>query len=245
MGFDAGNDPQVRRRTPLHGTRRDVAHSKIRDRITGEGGVAGLILRDMSVRPELAGEDPIALFQEWLKIAESTEPNDPTAAALATATPDGMPSVRMVLVKKVDGRGFSFFTNAESQKGHELEANLKAALCFHWKTQRRQVRVRGEVTPLPGNEVDEYFHSRSRKSQIGAAVSAQSRPLPDRSVLEQAVERFSGEHADGEIPRPDFWRGYTVHPQTIELWMDGPDRLHDRRVFTAVEDGWTSELLYP
>ena len=188
----------------------------------------------------------MALFGQWLKQAEGTEPNDPIAAALATATPDGYPSVRMVLVKRADNRGFSFFTNAESQKGHNLEENPKAALCFHWKSLRRQVRVRGPVVPLPGAEVDEYFHSRSRKSQIGAAVSLQSRPLPERAVLEQAVAQFAAEHADGEIPRPDFWRGYTIHPQTIEFWMDGPDRLHDRRVFTAVEDGgWTTELLYP
>ncbi len=201
--------------------------------------------RSMNVRSELQGEDPIALFQEWLKQAEATEPNDPIAAALATATPDGYPSVRMVLVKRVDERGFSFFTNAESRKGHDLEENPKAALCFHWKSLRRQVRVRGEVMALPGSEVDEYFHSRSRKSQIGAAVSLQSRPLPERTVLEQAVAQFTAEHAEGEIPRPDFWRGYTIHPQTIEFWMDGPDRLHDRRVFTAGEAGWTTALLYP
>lgn len=199
----------------------------------------------MSVRPELAGEDPIALFEEWLKAAETTEPNDPVAAALATATPLAAPSVRMVLVKKVDARGFSFFTNAESQKGTELGQNPQAALCFHWKTQRRQVRVRGNVVPLPGGEVDEYFHSRSRKSQIGAAVSQQSRPLPDRTVLEQEVAGFTAEHAEGEIPRPEFWRGYTIQPKTIEFWLDGPDRLHDRRVFTAVSGGWSTELLYP
>ena len=199
----------------------------------------------MSVRPELTGEDPITLFQDWLRLAETTEPNDPTAAALATATPDGSPSVRMVLVKKVDERGFSFFTNAESLKGHELAENPKAALVLHWKSQRRQVRVRGEVTELPGGEVDEYFHSRSRKSQIGAAVSQQSRPLTDRTVLEGEVAEFTREHAEGEIPRPNFWRGYTIHPQTIEFWLDGPDRLHDRRIFTAAQAGWTSELQYP
>lgn len=199
----------------------------------------------MDVRPELQSEDPIALFHEWLKQAEGTELNDPVAAALATATPDGYPSVRMVLVKRVDNRGFSFFTNAESRKGHNLEENPRAALCFHWKSLRRQVRVRGEVKPLPGQEVDEYFHSRSRRSQIGAAVSLQSRPLPDRAVLEQAVAQFTAEHAEGEIPRPDFWRGYTVDPETIEFWMDGPDRLHDRLVFTAGKAGWTTQLLYP
>lgn len=199
----------------------------------------------MNVRPELAGDDPLALFHEWLRIAEGTEPNDPTAAALATANPDGEPSVRMVLVKKFDERGFSFFTNAKSQKGHELADNPKAALCFHWKTQRRQVRVRGDVIELPDNEVDAYFHSRSRKSQMGAAVSRQSHPLQDRSVLEQEVARFAAEHAEGEVPRPSFWRGYTIRPGSIEFWLDGPDRLHDRRVFTAVEGRWTTELLYP
>ncbi len=199
----------------------------------------------MDVRPELRGEDPFALFQEWLKQAEGTEPNDPVAAALATATPGGEPSVRMVLVKRVDERGFSFFTNAESLKGHELEENPKAALCFHWKSLRRQVRVRGDVTAMPDAEIDEYFHSRSRKSQIGAAVSQQSRPLPERAVLEQAVVQFTEEHSEGEIPRPDFWRGYTIHPRTIEFWLDGPDRLHDRRQFTAGEAGWSTMLLYP
>ncbi len=199
----------------------------------------------MNLRPELAGDDPIALFRDWLNQAEATELNDPVAAALATATPDGSPNVRMVLVKRADQRGFSFFTNAESLKGHELDENPKAALCFHWKSLRRQVRVRGEVTVLPNYEVDAYFHSRSRRSQIGAAVSLQSRPLPDRAVLEQAVARFTEEHAEGDIPRPDFWRGYLIHPQTIEFWLDGPDRLHDRRSFTASETGWSTTLLYP
>lgn len=199
----------------------------------------------MNVRAELQGEDPIALFHLWLKQAEETEPNDPVAAALATATSDGVPSVRMVLVKQVDERGFSFFTNAESLKGHELEENPKAALCFHWKSLRRQVRVRGDVAALPGGEVDEYYHSRSRRSQIGAAVSLQSRPLPDRAVLEQAVAEFTEQHAEGEVPRPDFWRGYTIHPLTVEFWLDGPDRLHDRRLFTAGEHGWSTTLLYP
>ncbi len=195
--------------------------------------------------PELVGEDPIEMFQAWLREAEETELNDPTAAALATSTAGGEPSVRMVLVKRVDHRGFSFFTNAESHKGQELSNNPKAALCFHWKSRRRQVRVRGAVKSLPAGEVDEYFHSRSRKSQIGAAVSRQSRPLEDRTVLKQEVDQFAAEHPEGEIPRPAFWCGYTIQPGSIEFWMDGPDRLHDRRVFTAVEGGWTSTLLYP
>lgn len=199
----------------------------------------------MNLRPELAGDDPMMLFREWLQLAEKSEPNDPVAAALATATPDGLPSVRMVLVKCANERGFSFFTNAESLKGRELAENPKAALCFHWKSLRRQVRVQGDVTGLPGDEVDDYFHSRSRRSQIGAAVSLQSRLLPERAVLERAVAQFAQEHAGGEIPRPDFWRGYTLHPRTIEFWLDGPDRLHDRRVFTAGEAGWSAALLYP
>lgn len=199
----------------------------------------------MTVRSELQGDDPIVLCQAWLRCAESTEPNDPTAAALATCTSDGFPSVRMVLVKKIEPSGFSFFTNAQSQKGRELSQNPQAALCFHWKSLRRQIRVAGTATEMAGSAVDEYFYSRSRKSQVGATVSLQSRPLPDRAVLEQEVARFSQEHATGEIPRPDFWCGYTLVPRNIEFWMDGPDRLHDRRLFTRSGEGWCSTLLYP
>ena len=206
----------------------------------------------MAERAELQGDDPIDLFRKWFAEAEKSEPNDPNAAALATASADGAPSVRMVLVKDVGERAFTFFTNAESQKGRELEANPRAALCFHWKSLRRQVRAEGSILPMPPQGVDKYFHSRSRKSQIGAAVSAQSRPLPKREVLEEEVKHFTDEHPEGEIPRPDFWRGYMLRAGRIEFWMDGPDRLHDRFVFTfnepapeAAAGTWCKTRLYP
>ena len=198
-----------------------------------------------SLRAELQGDDPFALFREWLAAAEASELNDPIAAALATATREGVPSVRMVLVKSSDRGRFAFYTNAESQKGHELTENPQAALCFHWKSLRRQVRVAGSVTEQSPAEVDTYFHSRSRRSQMGAAVSRQSRPLASRSVLEEEVEAFASQHAEGEIPRPAVWRGYALHPRTIEFWIDGADRLHDRRLFTLGGTEWSSELLYP
>lgn len=199
----------------------------------------------MTTRPELQGDDPIELFRAWLHLAESSEPNDPNAASLATATPQGVPSVRMVLVKNIEQQGISFFTNAGSQKGCDLEANPHAALCLHWKSLRRQVRIAGPVSVLPDNITDDYFHTRSRRSQIGAAVSKQSRPLPDRSLLESQVNEFEAAHQGGDIPRPGFWKGYLVHPHAIEFWIDGPDRLHDRLLFTRDADRWTQTLLYP
>ncbi len=199
----------------------------------------------MNVRPELQGNNPIQLFREWFAIAESSETNDPNAASLATATPSGIPSVRMVLVKQFDDAGFSFYTNAESQKGCELTENPRAALCFHWKSLRRQVRVAGSVVELPASNADHYFHSRSRRSQIGAAVSQQSRPLESRQQLESEVAGFEARNHDGEIPRPAFWRGYILQPASIEFWIDGPDRLHDRLRFTHHEQAWATTLLYP
>ncbi len=188
--------------------------------------------------------DPIQGFHEWLREAEASEPNDPNAAALATSTPKGDPSVRIVLVKRVDERGFCFFTNAESEKGSQLAENPRAALCFHWKTLRRQVRVAGSVTQLDDGEVDAYFHSRSRKSQVGAAVSAQSRPLRNRGELEEMVQAFDKQHP-GEVPRPPHWCGYCVAVERIEFWIDGPDRLHDRILFTPTGSGWEQTRLYP
>ena len=199
----------------------------------------------MTVRPELQGDDPVLLFHDWLSLAESKELNDPNAAALATASPEGLPSVRMVLIKGVDASGFAFYTNAGSQKGCELAENPNAALCLHWKSLRRQVRVAGTVSQLSDATTDQYFHSRSRRSQIGAAVSQQSRPLTDRRELEAQVVAFEQAHAEGEVPRPSFWRGYLVRPDTIEFWIDGPDRLHDRLRFRREHDGWSKTLLYP
>jgi pyridoxamine 5'-phosphate oxidase len=198
----------------------------------------------MNLRDDWDTVDPIERFREWLYEAEAGEPNDPNAAVLATSTSDGVPSARMILVKRVDERGFCFFTNSESQKGGELAANPRAALCFHWKALRRQVRVTGQVTELESSEVDAYFHSRSRNSQISAAVSAQSRPFPSRDELVAKVKAFAEQHP-GEIPRPPHWRGYCVSAERIEFWMDGPDRLHDRVLFTRSGEDWTQTRLYP
>lgn len=192
---------------------------------------------------EFAG-DPIALFQRWLKDAEAGELNDPSAVALATATLDGMPSVRMVLMKRVDNDGFRFYTNVDSQKGMELGENPRAAMCFHWKSLRRQVRVSGTVTELPAADVDEYFHSRSRLSQLGAAASQQSRVLASREVLEARVTEVEAKFP-GEIPRPDYWRGYLLRPERIEFWKDGAGRLHDRFLFLRDGDAWRKERLFP
>ncbi len=188
--------------------------------------------------------DPLLLFQEWLREAETTEPNDPNAAALATATADGMPSVRMVLVKQVDRRGFCFYTNAGSRKGRELAANPKAALCFHWKSLGRQVRVEGPVVELPPADADEYFRSRSRESQLGSAISQQSRPLESREHLEELVKEFAASYP-GEIPRPEYWKGYAIRPERIELWVNGAHRLHDRFLFVREGDEWAKMRLFP
>jgi len=188
--------------------------------------------------------DPLTVFQQWFHEAEASEPNDPNAVALATATKDGRPSVRMVLMKKLDERGFCFYTNADSRKGCELKGNPRAALCFHWKSLRRQVRVEGPVVELPAEDADRYFHSRSRMSQVGAAVSQQSRPLDSRQHLEEMVKQFDAEHP-GEVPRPEYWRGFAVVPERIELWMDGDYRLHNRFLFVREGDGWTRTRLYP
>lgn len=198
----------------------------------------------MNLESIFESTDPIALFREWLKEAESSEPNDANAAALATATPDGRPSVRMVLVKRVDQRGFCFFTNAQSRKGNQLQSNPWAALCLHWKTLRRQVRVEGPVNELEPADADAYFHSRSRDSQIGAAVSQQSRPLGSREHLEAQVRQFAEEHP-GEVPRPPYWKGYSVYPEQIEFWLNGENRLHHRFLFTRENSGWKTIRLYP
>jgi len=198
----------------------------------------------MSNAHEIEANDPLELFDIWLNIATGSEPNDPNAASLATSTSDGQPSVRMVLVKRVQEDRFCFFTNVESQKGRQLAQNPRAALCFHWKTLRRQIRVEGSVTELAADKVDTYFHNRGRESQIGAAVSDQSRPLASRELLEAKAEEFAASHT-GEIPRPAYWRGFQVHPHRIEFWIDGPHRLHDRFLFTLEDGRWQKSRLYP
>ena len=188
--------------------------------------------------------DPIALFGTWFELAKASELNDPNAMALATATADARPSVRMVLLKKVDAKGFTFFTNTQSQKGQELIANPHAALCFHWKSMRRQVRVEGAVESVSVADSDDYFHSRSRRSQIGAVASQQSRPLASRSDLEEKATELAAKYP-GVIPRPEHWRGFLVVPERIEFWQDGADRLHDRIVFVRDGDVWGKVRLYP
>ncbi|HTC73935.1 MAG TPA: pyridoxamine 5'-phosphate oxidase [Edaphobacter sp.] len=188
--------------------------------------------------------DPIALFVAWMKAAEASELNDASATALATATRDGMPSVRMVLMKRVDQRGFCFYTNAESQKGVELAANPRASMCFHWKSLRRQVRISGDVSELSAEEADDYFQSRSRLSQLGAVASEQSCVLAGREVLEARVKELERAFP-GKIPRPAYWRGYLLRPERIEFWKNGEGRMHDRFLFSRSAEGWQKERLYP
>ena len=193
-----------------------------------------------------APNEPFALFGEWYAEAKRSEPNDPDAMALATADGSGHADVRMVLLKHFDQSGFVFYTNFESAKGTQLAANPHAAICFHWKSLRRQIRVEGDVLGLQSADVDRYFHSRSRASQVGAAVSQQSGPLASRQELEERVSSFTEQHP-GEIPRPDYWRGYRLEPVEIEFWRDRPSRLHERVRFTRSrpESAWDKRLLYP
>ena len=191
--------------------------------------------------------DPVALFKDWLKEAGASEPNDPTAMALATVDEEGLPNVRMVLLKAADERGFVFYTNLESQKGHELLSSKKAALCFHWKSLRRQVRIRGPVEMVSDAEADAYFETRPRDSRIGAWASQQSRPLESRFALETAVALYAAKFAIGALPRPSYWSGFRVRPISIEFWHDRPFRLHDRIAFRreSPDGGWTKTRLYP
>lgn len=189
--------------------------------------------------------EPFRLFSEWLADATASEPNDPNAMALATVDADGLPNVRMVLLKGADADGFVFFTNYESDKGRELLASRKAALCFHWKSLRRQIRVRGAIAPVETAEADAYFATRARGSRIGAWASKQSRPLESRFALEKAVAAYAAKYAIGEVPRPDHWSGFRLTPVAIEFWKDGQFRLHDRVRFTRQGEEWVRTRLYP
>lgn len=192
-------------------------------------------------------QNPYDVFAAWLALARKSEPNDPNAMALATADETGMPDVRMVLLKDIDPEGFVFYTNLESAKGMQLAANPQAALCFHWKSLRRQVRVRGHITPVSSEEADAYFASRARDSRIGAWASAQSRPLEDRFALEKSVAAHALKFGVGEVPRPQFWSGFRLRPKRIEFWRDKPFRLHDRLVFERADATqiWSTVKLYP
>ncbi|RIA43736.1 pyridoxamine 5'-phosphate oxidase [Hephaestia caeni] len=190
-------------------------------------------------------EDPLALFDVWLAEASETEPNDPNAMALATANAAGQPAVRMVLLKGHDARGFVFYTNQQGRKASDLAENSQAALLFHWKSLRRQIRIEGPVSIVADAEADAYFATRSRDSQLGAWASDQSRPLDSRATFEARFAAVKARFADVEVPRPPHWSGYRVAPQRIEFWQDRAHRLHERRLFTRDGDGWTEGLLYP
>lgn len=200
----------------------------------------------------IESDEPFQLFDTWFKDAVAHEPNDPNAMALATVDPDGLPNVRMVLLKGVDpadrsDRGFVFYTNYESAKGRELLASQKAAVVFHWKTLRRQIRVRGVVETVAPQEADEYFASRARGSRLGAWASQQSRPLESRFALEKAVALYTAKFNIGEIPRPPHWSGFRIVPTEIEFWHDRPFRLHDRVQFRRAgpAEPWAKTRLYP
>lgn len=200
-----------------------------------------------------AGGDPFVLFDEWFAAAQSAELNDPNAMALATATADAAPSVRMVLLKghgkdEIAGGGFTFFTNAESRKGSQIRANMQAALLFHWKSLRRQIRIEGPLIEVSPERADAYFHSRPYKSQVGSAASDQSRPLPARQTyLDRVQELWAAHEAEGKVPRPPHWTGFTLSPRLIEFWIDRDNRLHDRRQFMRADASavWSDTLLYP
>jgi pyridoxamine 5'-phosphate oxidase len=189
--------------------------------------------------------DPFELFQLWFDEARISEPSDANAVALATATASGIPSVRIVLLKKIDQHGCVFYTNIESRKGNDLAINPVASLCFHWKSLRRQVRIAGTVTPVTAAEADDYFRSRPRDSRIGAWASDQSRPLDSRATLEARIAEVEARFSGDDVPRPSNWSGYRLLPGQFEFWHDRPFRLHDRIVFSAGPDGWIRSRLYP
>ncbi len=231
-------------RCPNSGPDRDSGYAGLRFDF---GGVVCHMVRIA----ETTLEDPLSLFAAWFEEAEQQEPNDHNAMALATVGDDGMPSLRMVLLKGFDAEGFVFYTNLESRKGEQLRAHPKAALLFHWKSLRRQIRIEGPVTPVSDAEADAYFASRPRQSQIGAWASDQSRPLEGRFELEKRVARCAAKYAIGQVPRPPHWSGFRVSTQRIEFWQDGAFRLHDRLVYHREEGGeanqvaWRTERLFP
>ena len=190
-------------------------------------------------------DDPFALFDAWYAEAKAAEINDPDAMALATATAGGAPSVRMVLLKGFGPDGFTFYTNADSRKGEELATNPNAALLFHWKSLRRQVRIEGAVEEVTAEDADAYFATRSRDSQIGAHASDQSRPLASRAEFLARIAKVATRYLVGPVPRPPRWNGFRVRPERIEFWTDKPHRLHERRLFERSTEGWTEGLLYP
>ena len=192
-------------------------------------------------------DDPLALFKAWMAEARASELNDSNAMALASTDANGMPDIRMVLLKDIDERGFSFFTNLESEKSVQLKESPKAALCFHWKSLRRQVRVRGDIEPVSDADADAYFASRARGSQLGAWSSDQSRAVESRAELEAKVKATEARFEGRDIPRPDFWGGWRLVPHSIEFWRDRPYRLHDRLVFKREDDDapWTTRRLFP
>ncbi len=190
-------------------------------------------------------DEPMALFETWFDEARVSEPNDANAMALATATAVGRPSVRMVLLKEYGPEGFVFYTNAQSRKGGEIAENPHAALLFHWKSLRRQVRIEGPLSEVTTAEADAYFHSRPRVSQLGSAASDQSRPLDARQTYFDRVEALTARYDGQEIPRPPHWTGFRLAPEAIEFWLDRPNRLHERRRFVRDGERWTSTLLYP
>ena len=193
----------------------------------------------------MADTDPFQLFSDWFAEAQASEPNDPEAMSLATATPDGHPSVRIVLLKGHGPDGFTFYTNLDSRKGAELAANGRAALLFHWKSLRRQVRVEGPVETVSDADADEYFATRARDSQLGAWASWQSRPLDARETFEKRFDEMSRRFDGDAVPRPPRWSGFRMKPEYFEFWSDRPHRLHERRVFKPAAGEWREGLLYP
>jgi pyridoxamine 5'-phosphate oxidase len=209
--------------------------------------IGSVQLNVLKSRDFTTADDPFVLFEAWQEDARIGEPNDPTAMALSTVDPDGLPDVRMVLLKGMDRRGFVFYTNFESAKGRELQASMKAAALFHWKSLRRQIRIRGPVEVVTDAEADAYYGSRPRQSRIGAWASPQSRPLKDRAELEASFATFDAKHPGETIPRPPHWSGFRIKPLAIEFWSDGAHRLHDRILFSreAADGPWSKTRLAP